>query len=185
MLDLNIAHLEYDSAMQALTQSIPDINNIAINIDFGADHTQSKIIRDFVGHIFDMHGIIAPWRGRFILITDELINNAIEHGSISWDLDTCIIEATRDTDGLFSINLEVHDTGKGKDAEKGKDMIAVKISHSEKAKDGISMEKRGRWLFTITEKLVDKLSFSESPKWGLAVRIEKNIEACEYGNPAK
>jgi hypothetical protein len=37
------------------------------------------------------------------------------------------------------------------------------------------MEKRGRGLFYITEKLVDRLSFSESMHGGLAVKIEKNI----------
>jgi hypothetical protein len=37
------------------------------------------------------------------------------------------------------------------------------------------MERRGRGLFHITEKLVDRLSFSESPKWWLAVKIEKRI----------
>jgi anti-sigma regulatory factor (Ser/Thr protein kinase) len=37
------------------------------------------------------------------------------------------------------------------------------------------MEKRGRGLFHITEKLVDKLEFTQSPKGGLAVKVEKNI----------
>jgi two-component sensor histidine kinase len=60
--------------------------------------------------IFDAHGITHPWRGRFILITDELINNAIEHGSREGDIDSCVIEAGRKKDGEFFITLEVHDT---------------------------------------------------------------------------
>ncbi|MBP6981218.1 ATP-binding protein [Candidatus Gracilibacteria bacterium] len=180
MVQLNISSLEYETALAKLKELVIDPNNIQIHIDFGADHTQSKIIRDFVGSIFDFHGIVAPWRGRFILITDELVNNAIEHGSTCGDIDSCIIQAKKDAHGFFSINLEVHDTGNGKDAALGKDMIAVKISHIEKEKDGVYMEKRGRGLFSITEKLVDKLSFSESPKGGLAVRIEKNITQDQY-----
>jgi hypothetical protein len=37
------------------------------------------------------------------------------------------------------------------------------------------MKKRGRGLFHITEKLVDKLSFSMSSRGWLAVKIEKSI----------
>jgi hypothetical protein len=40
---------------------------------------------------------------------------------------------------------------------------------------GVYMNKRGRGLFHITEKLVDRLSFSLSPKGWLAVKIEKCI----------
>ncbi len=179
---INISNLDYIKGLETLKINTPDTKHIDIHIDFWVDHSQSKIIRDYVGFLFDSNGIVAPWRGRFILITDELINNAIEHGSVCGDIDSCIIHAEQDKAGFFSINLEVHDTGKGKDAEIGKDMIAVKISHTEKEKEdgGIYMEKRGRGLFSITEKLVDKLSFAHSPQWWLAVRIEKNISPEDY-----
>lgn len=82
MNTINISHLTYDEAQQSLADTLITKDNIHCTIEFGADHSQSKIIRDFVGKIFDIHKIEHPWRGRFILITDELINNAIEHGSI-------------------------------------------------------------------------------------------------------
>lgn len=69
--------------------------NVDCHIEFGADHSQSKIIRDFVGKIFESNNIFSPWRGRLILITDELINNAIEHGSQVGDIDVCMIRASR------------------------------------------------------------------------------------------
>lgn len=187
MARINISNLDYTKGLESLKINTPDTKNVDIHIEFWADHSQSKIIRDYVGFIFDSNGIVAPWRGRFILITDELINNAIEHGSISGDIDSCIIHSEQDAAWFFSINLEVHDTGKGKDAALGKDMIAVKISHTEQEKKdgGIYMEKRGRGLFSITEKLVDKLSFAESPQWWLAVRIEKNISPEEYKSVKK
>jgi hypothetical protein len=34
---------------------------------------------------------------------------------------------------------------------------------------------RGRWLFLITQKIVDTLYFKDSEKWGLIVGIEKTI----------
>ena len=77
----------------------------------------------------------------------------------------------------IAITLEVHDTGTGKDAKDAAHMESIRDERLEEHNnaDGIYMEKRGRGLFHITEKLVDKLSFSTSPKGGLAVKIEKHI----------
>ncbi len=174
MNHLDISHQDYDTATHRLHEVTPDFSNVDIEIEFGTDHSQSKILRDFVGQIFDAHGITAPWKGRFILITDELVNNAIEHGSAQDDLDSCIVRAGKGPDGNFSISLEVHDTGNGKDSEKAKDMIAIRNAHVP-ATEAVYMEKRGRGLFYITEKLVDTMEFAESPRWGLAVKVEKKI----------
>jgi hypothetical protein len=56
-------------------------------------------------------------------------------------------------------------------------MDTIKAEHLESGgrKDGVYTEKRGRGLFYITEKLVDRLSFATSPRGGLAVKIEKEI----------
>lgn len=173
MVVLNIAHQDYTEAMKYILTEIQDIHDIHCTIDFWADHSQSKIIRDFVGKIFDAHSIHALWRGRFILITDELINNAIEHGSAKDDLDSCIIHAWRSEKWEFQISLEVHDTGNGKDSWAIGDMSRVMDTHTRHK--WVYMGKRWRWLFHITEKLVDNLTFSESPIGGLAVKIEKTI----------
>jgi anti-sigma regulatory factor (Ser/Thr protein kinase) len=98
------------------------------------------------------------------LIADELVNNAIEHGSSHGDIDSCIIRAKKNEDNVFAIELEIHDTGKGKDAKDATHMEKIKSEKTKTQKNGIYMEKRGRGLFHITEKLVDELSFSESPK---------------------
>lgn len=177
MLIIDISHLNYEAAMDQLTPTLSDPDHISCQIDFDADHGNSKIIRDFIGQIFDLHHIHQPWRGRFILITDELINNAIEHGSSIGDIDSCIIEAGIDINSEFAITLEVHDTGTGKDAKDATHMESIRDDRLEDHTnaDGVYMEKRGRGLFHITEKLVDKLSFSTSPRGGLAVKIEKSI----------
>jgi anti-sigma regulatory factor (Ser/Thr protein kinase) len=111
--------------MEQLATTITDTNNISCEISFDADHSRSKIIRDFVGSLFDIHQIEQPWKGRFVLITDELINNAIEHGSQSTDIDSCIIEAHNTKEG-FTISLEVHDTGRGKDAKDATHMETIR-----------------------------------------------------------
>ena len=176
MITIDISHLESEQAMWEL-QAIADNNAIIeCQIEFWADHAQSKIVRDFVGYIFDKYSVDKLWRGRFVLITDELINNAIEHGSIAWDLDSCIIYAHEDSDENFSITLEVHDTGKWKDSKDANHMEDIKNQKLwEHNTEWVHMEKRGMGLFYITEKLVDRLSFDESIKGWLAVRVEKNI----------
>jgi anti-sigma regulatory factor (Ser/Thr protein kinase) len=178
MVPCDISHLEYSVAMEQLTATITDPDHISCEISFDADHSRSKVIRDFVGNLFDMHHIEQPWKGRFVLITDELINNAIEHGSQPGDVDSCTIEAHIDMDRGFTISLEVHDTGRGKDAKDATHMETIRddrLSDSE-TESGVNMSKRGRGLFYITEKLVDRLSFASSPRGWLAVRIEKNIK---------
>jgi len=178
MFHIDISHLSYESAMEALLSSLIDPNKVICQIDFDADHSRSKIIRDFVGHIFDIHNIHQPWRGRFILIADELINNAIEHGSSIGDIDSCIIDAQIDMTGELDISLEVHDTGNGKDAKDAQHMESIRAARldTQNQDNGIYMAKRGRGLFHITEKLVDRLSFFESIHGGLAVKIEKRIK---------
>ena len=177
MLSCDISHLSYEDAMKHLSLCLIDTDNVACQIDFDADHGNARVIRDFIGQIFDRYAVEQPWKGRFILITDELINNAIEHGSSIWDIDSCIIDAGLDTSSEFTITLEVHDTGTGKDAKDAAHMESIRDERLEEHNnaDGIYMEKRGRGLFHITEKLVDKLSFSTSPRGGLAVKIEKSI----------
>jgi anti-sigma regulatory factor (Ser/Thr protein kinase) len=179
MIHYNIAHKDYIEAMLFLRESLNDDDHIAFHIEFWASHEQSKILRDFVGLIFDKYNIHSPWRGRFILITDELINNAIEHGSMEGDVDSCIIHAGKRENDEFFIELEVHDTGNGKDAKDATHMESIKAEKL-KNKNAAYMEKRGRGLFHITEKLVDRLSFSQSPKWGLAVKIQKKIAPEEF-----
>lgn len=174
MIVVDISGLDYREGLDTLISHIHNREKINIHIDFWADHRESKIIRDFVWIIFDTFEIDNPWKWRFILITDELINNAIEHWSLPWETDSCVINAAEDEKWEFSIVIEVHDTGNGKDAKDATRMSEIKEMKKSQNND-IYMGKRWRWLFHITEKIVDRLSFSESPRWWLAVKIEKNI----------
>jgi len=174
MTEITLIKKGYAEAIEEFKSSVKTDGIETYVIRFEADHANSKIIRDFVGVIFDAHGIYRPWRGRFILITDELVNNAIEHGSAPGDIDTCIIEAGIGKDGLFYISFEVQDTGNGKKKFDVKNLDYFR--DKTRAGEDVYLEKRGRGLFHITEKLVDKLTFREGESGGLVVRVEKSLE---------
>lgn len=188
--EISLENQEYEATITNMLAQIDKNINKTYIINFKSDFKNSKIIRDFVGGIFDTFNIVHPWRGRFILITDELINNAIEHGSAPDDTNSCIITAGNQYENwYFHIMIEIHDTGNGEkiSLEDFENIKADRVKWSETGE--IYMQKRGRGLFHITEKIVDKLSFAESPKWGLAVKIEKCIEVenwgCSFGNENK
>lgn len=178
MFEFSLNQDENNPTLDELTSHIDTSQFLTYIINFPANFSHSKMIRDFVGAIFDTFEINHPWKGRFILITDELVNNSIEHGSESIDINKCKIAAGRGEDGHFHIMLEVHDTGKKQKSRLGykefEDIKNERLNQDEKNK--VYMEKRGRGLFHITEKIVDRLSFSDSPIGGLAVKIEKCIE---------
>lgn len=183
MAEITLVKKDYEEALAELKSHI-DVQHVKTYIiHFEADHSNSKIIRDFMGEIFNAHSIHRPWRGRFILIADELINNAIEHGSAPGDIDKCIINAGIQEDGKFIISLEVHDTGRGGKSFNPKNFKKAKqlIEHTDN--NNIYLEKRGRGLLHITNKLVDTLSFQENPNGGLSVKVEKCINAEDFSDP--
>lgn len=148
----------YEEGMADVLLPLDENNSIKYIIDYRANYTNSKIIRDFVGSIFDNFSISALWRGRFILITDELINNSIEHGSVRDDINRCIISVQKQQDDdTFMISVEVHDTG-----TKNNQTVSLENIHKKqnsKEENCVYMGKRGRGLFYITDKIVDKMTF--------------------------
>jgi len=48
MFSCDISHLSYEAAMNQLSKGMNVNTNISCQIDFEADHSRSKIIRDFV-----------------------------------------------------------------------------------------------------------------------------------------
>lgn len=172
---LDITHLTSEIAEEKFFHLTPDITAISVTIIFGADYAQSKIIRDLVRSIFDRNAILPLYGWKFALVTDELLNNAIEHGSQPWDVNICVITATRDeSKRRFYISLDVHDTGSGKKTTPEAMWKLRKNIYLNMA--GIYLKRRGRWLFLMVEKLVDKLDFQMSPHGWLLVHVEKTIK---------
>lgn len=155
---------------------------------FPVNYQYSKIIRDFVALIFDRYGLIPPWKSRFILIIDELINNSIAYGSIEWEMNIFRLHITEGEDNAtqganehsYIIRVEVQDTGTGEGTKTADEMRLIR-DHSHETFNSADhyMGKRGRWLFMLTENLVDILDFRDNPEWGLTVIVQKSIAVPE------
>lgn len=139
-----------------------------------SDFKSAKILRDCINEICNLLWIDSTSKTRLILVIDELNNNAMEYGSLSWEINNMTFSFDKNWDGLF-VKVEVEDTWNGAENKKAKDM---EIIREENKKRDFSYHKSIRWrgLGLITEKIVDRLYFKDSVSWGLIVWIEKEIK---------
>ncbi|MBW7954559.1 ATP-binding protein [Candidatus Gracilibacteria bacterium] len=144
-----------------------------ITFSFKSDFKKTKIIRDYLIAIFDFLEIGMLWKNRFVLIVDELNNNAIEYGSSS-ESDNKLFFKAQVSGSEVIISIEVSDAGDGKASKNSKEMEELRINRLNKGFDNHSSI-RGRGLFLIITKLVDNLYFKDNNKNGLTVGINKII----------
>jgi|GEM_PF-3143908 len=85
MLQIDISNLDYEDLRDFANTNISDFGNFELAITFKTDYSQSKIIRDLILSFFEKNNINVPWKNRFVLVSDELINNSIEYGSLPLD----------------------------------------------------------------------------------------------------
>ncbi len=111
MISIDISTLERDDLTSFFTTSIQDFSHFELSITFLADYAQSKMIRDGVLYLFEKNNIDGPWKNRFALISDELVNNSIEYGSLPFDKNRIYIRFTTEK-GKLKILMEVSDTGR-------------------------------------------------------------------------
>jgi anti-sigma regulatory factor (Ser/Thr protein kinase) len=169
MLYIDISHLEYEAATMYLHGQVADWCDIDMQICYPATYDQSRTLRDFVGDICEHTGVPALWRGRYILVTDELINNAIEHGSKEGDTNELRICFKR-IENTISLQMIVRDTGCGDSLKTSTDMHAMDLSHTQNI-----FSIRGRGLYMLS-RIVDSISFADHPEGGLMVQVEKVIQ---------
>ncbi len=148
-------------------------NNINLELHYSSRFENAKILRDFIEVIFYKINVWSKYLSRFILATDEMNNNAIEYGSMSWEKNTLRIKISNSGEKI-KIIIEVEDTWKGKNHKTAKQMEDFK---EEKIKNGLydNHSIRGRGLFIIIVNIVDVLYFKDSQQGGLIVGIEKEI----------
>lgn len=147
---------------------------LKINFLFESDFVNAKLLRDATLLILDTLGFQSIWKSRFTLIIDELNNNSIEYWSNSWEINSMKVHI-KNQNNSFEVNIEVEDTWNWKSSKKASEMELLRETRIQKGfqnHDSI----RWRWLFLIITKLVDKLYFKDSEKWGLIVGITKTIE---------
>lgn len=132
------------------------------------------MIRDFILSLFERNSINVPWKNRFALISDELVNNSIEYGSLPLDKNEAYVRFSREGAEL-SVVLEVRDTGRGVEAKTSAEMEEIRKL---KLSDGFSgyLGKRGRGLFQLITNLVDELYFRDNENGGLCVGVRKKLE---------
>jgi anti-sigma regulatory factor (Ser/Thr protein kinase) len=134
-LTIDISQIDYQDLVQMADTSIPDPSNFDLVIRFQSDYGQSKMIRDLVLHLFERNSIDVPWKNRFALISDELVNNSIEYGSMPLDKNTVSMRF-RPQGGKLYVTLEVRDTGRGPEAKTSKEMEDIRKLKEAQGFDG-------------------------------------------------
>lgn len=111
MLSIDISLLEQQDLLDFFAENITDFTDFEVKIEFVSDYTQSKMIRDAILHLFERNNINLPWKNRFALISDELVNNSIEYGSMPLDKNAMYIKFSP-IEGGINVEIEVSDTGR-------------------------------------------------------------------------
>lgn len=113
-----------------------------------------------------------------MLIVDELNNNAIEHGSKHGDINYLNILIQYMSPTSVYVDISSEDAGTGKQTKTAADMEEMRKKSLTK---DFSKHHSIRWrgLFLIIAHLVDALYFQDTPKRGLIVGIQKQINLWE------
>ncbi len=152
------------------------LNNKEIDIEFiyESDFINAKILRDFIEIICNKLWFPHKDVSRFILIVDELNNNAIEYWTLKWFQNKLRIKTNWDSESV-NINIEVEDSWNWLKHKNALEMETLR-AHQLKLWYWNHESIRWRGLFMITVKSVDRLYFKDTESGGLIVWIRKNIE---------
>jgi len=133
-------------------------------------------IRDFtLNMIKNTTNFPEKWAFRFQSVVDELCNNAIEHGSApESEIRITFIHVKDDY-----LEIEVEDTGTGKDKIKAEEL--TKIIESRKAPGYAFTGIRGRGLVKIVSEWTDELKIEDRPEGGLRLTIKKYLKNARQG----
>jgi len=167
-LDLSIDKKEH------IKRLAEDLTNVHLDFEYASDFKNAKELRDFVWALTELVWMPKMWRSRFVLVTDEMNNNAIEYGSRPDDTNRITFKVIKRQENIKMI-VEVEDTWKWKAPKTADQMYALR---EEKTKQGFGLWEvwiRWRGLFLITQRTVDKLYFEDSKAWWLIVGVEKDI----------
>lgn len=159
-LQVDISQFEYQDLLEFVSRNVTNPGSFDLCLTFQADYGQSKMIRDIILFLFERNSIEVPWKNRFALISDELVNNSIEYGSMPLDKNGFFISFRTEGNHL-NVTLEVRDTGRGLEAKSSKEMEEIRKMKEIQGFDGY-LGKRGRGLFQMITRLVDELYFRDN-----------------------
>ncbi len=175
MLSLDISKLSPEEVVARVEKEFADPADCEMELTFESSFPLSRHVRETLSFAIRRNGIDARWQNRFALISDELVNNSIEHGSKRGETNSFYMKISKDAEGVLCLTAEVTDTGNGperKDAEK----MAAMLAERKKTWFTDATRKRGRG-FQIMEKLVDKIYFRDAEKGGITVGVMKRFDA--------
>ncbi|MBN1494240.1 ATP-binding protein [Candidatus Peregrinibacteria bacterium] len=131
-------------------------------------------IRDFtLSLIKNTTEFSEQWAYRFQSVVDELANNAIEHGSQPGEE----IKITFIYNPNESIEIQVEDSGTGKDARKAEEIKKIVDQYIQQSVPMANI--RGRGLAKIVHEWTDELEFIDKPEGGLKVKVVKYLTHVE------
>lgn len=175
MLSLDISKLEPEEIVARMDELLPDPASCEMELTYLAHFPLSRHVRETLAHLLRRNGIDDRWQNRFALISDELVNNSIEHGSATGETNSFYMKIAKGEDGFLTLTLEVTDTGHGLHAKNATEMVAL-LAEKKKTWFTDATRKRGRG-FQIMEKLVDRVYFRDATKGGLTVGVTKRFDA--------
>lgn len=173
MITLDVNKLDKGFDKQEFISQHMDNMNIDIEFIYCSHFKNAKILRDFVEIIWYAIGLKEQNLSRFILVIDEMNNNAIEYGSDECGKNKMRVKITNNGDSLDFV-IEVEDNGKGPKHKSALEMETLR-AHQLKLWYAAHNSIRWRWLFMIIVNSVDRLYFKDSEEGGLIVWIKKNL----------
>jgi len=153
---------------------IKNNRNKEICLKYFSDFSNTKLIRLIVLLICKYYNIPAMIQSRIILIVDELNNNAIEYWSQKDDINKLVLNIIK-YENTIKLNIEVTDSWKWAFAKKAfmmENLRDIKL----KAWFDEYVSIRGRGLFMIITKIVDKLYFKDDIEAWLIVWVDLTID---------
>ena len=144
--------------------------DFSVRIEYDSIFSNTPKLRFLMESLLDMYGVDVKDKNRLVLVSDELNNNAVEHGTGEcWNNAMEVSVEKRANNKLF-VNIEVTDCGEGS-------AVYMENLQQEKEESGFQNHRsiRGRGLFLITEKIVDNLYFKDAKDGGLTVWVEKTL----------
>ncbi len=174
---MNIVHISNIPRSININEFISEkIIDWSIDIEFiyGSNFKNTKLLRDLVEVICLELWIPSKEIPIFILIVDELNNNAIEYWTEEGWYNKLRVKCAKSADSI-SIIIEVEDTGKWK---KHKNALEMETLRAHQLKLWYNWHKSIRWrgLFMIIFNTVDRLYFKNTKLGWLIVWIKKKIK---------
>lgn len=156
------------------TEVLLDEHGKSMKISIPASMTFSSILRDLIGSLIQNDTkFSSKWKHRIQLMADELINNAIEHGSSPGSLVKITLTLANNSD--FDVMIE--DTGTGKKQINAEELMNFAKTNREAMTANPLSNKTIRWrgLAMIVLNWSDNFTYENNESGGLVARMCKKF----------